>query len=330
MLLDCGSHLSASTRDEASETLRSVLSNVTRETDIKGWYKEQSILGIIFTEVAPVDKKIAAKILLDKVTNALPAPLNGGQVSQIRISVHVFPDDWHQEGHGRSDNLELHPDLVRDVRSAPTLLVKRAMDIAGSLLALVLLSPIFIAIAVGIKMTSKGPVLFHQHRVGHYGRKFNFLKFRSMYTANDSAIHQEYVKNLISGGAGSKQTPGQEKPVYKLTKDPRVTELGRFLRRTSLDEFPQFLNVLMGEMSLVGPRPPIPYEVECYDIWHNQRLLAVKPGITGLWQVKGRSRVSFDDMVRLDLKYAKSWSPWLDIKILLETPRAVLKGDGAY
>ena len=119
-------------------------------------------------------------------------------------------------------------------------------------------------------------------------------------------------------------------PVFKITNDPRITPIGRVLRRSSLDELPQFLNVLIGDMSLVGPRPPIPYEVECYDIWHRRRLLAVKPGITGLWQVSGRSKVGFDDMVRLDLKYARSWSIWLDIKILIKTPHAVLSGEGAF
>ncbi len=109
-----------------------------------------------------------------------------------------------------------------------------------------------------------------------------------------------------------------------------MTSVGKFIRKTSLDEFPQFFNVLLGEMSLVGPRPPIPYELECYDIWHRRRLLEVKPGITGLWQVTGRSKTRFDEMVRLDLQYARSWSPWLDIKIILQTPRAVITGEGAY
>src|SRR2546422_5417446 len=118
--------------------------------------------------------------------------------------------------------------------------------------------------------------------------------------------------------------------IYKLTNDPRLTRLGRFLRKTSLDELPQFLNVLRGEMSMVGPRPPIPYELEAYDIWHRRRLLDVQPGITGLWQVSGRSRLPFDDMVRLDLKYARAWSLWLDLKILLRTPHAVFSGEGAY
>jgi lipopolysaccharide/colanic/teichoic acid biosynthesis glycosyltransferase len=130
-------------------------------------------------------------------------------------------------------------------------------------------------------------------------------------------------------GSSSTETAGTHQKLYKLTADPRITPVGRFLRNTSLDELPQFLNVLLGDMSLVGPRPPVTYEFERYDLWHKQRLLAVKPGITGLWQVDGRSRVKFDDMVRLDIRYARSWSLWLDLKILLQTPRAVLSGRGA-
>ena len=150
-----------------------------------------------------------------------------------------------------------------------------------------------------------------------------------MYVDNDEAIHREYVKRFISTGNHCLQTP-QGRSAYKLTADPRITPIGRILRRTSLDELPQFLNVLVGDMSLVGPRPPVPYEVECYHVWHRTRLLAAKPGITGLWQVEGRSRVKFDDMVRMDLRYATSWSLWLDIKILLQTPWAVFSANGAH
>jgi lipopolysaccharide/colanic/teichoic acid biosynthesis glycosyltransferase len=149
-----------------------------------------------------------------------------------------------------------------------------------------------------------------------------------MYFRNDPKIHQDFVRQLISGKDESKRDASGS--VYKIKDDPRITPVGRFLRKTSLDELPQFLNVLTGEMSLVGPRPPIPYEVEAYDIWHRRRFLEAKPGITGLWQVEGRSRTKFDEMVRLDLRYAKIWSPWLDIKILLRTPGAVFRGDGAY
>jgi len=208
--------------------------------------------------------------------------------------------------------------------------VKRSMDIAGSLFALVLLSPVFIAIAVAVKLTSKGPVLFRQQRIGQYGRRFTFLKFRSMYVSNDHTIHQEYVKRLIAGTIGPEEENGRKPEVYKLTNDPRITPFGRFIRQTSLDEVPQFVNVLIGSMSLVGPRPPVPYEFECYDMWHRQRLVAVKPGITGPWQVGGRSKTTFDEMVRMDLKYASSWTPWTDFTIILRTPRAVFSGEGAY
>lgn len=205
--------------------------------------------------------------------------------------------------------------------------LKRSMDIAGSLVALTLSAPLFVVVALAIKLTSAGPVLFRQERVGLHGRHFVMLKFRSMYLASDSSIHEQYIDRLIAGTLGV--SGANTTPVYKLADDPRVTPFGRLLRRTSLDELPQFVNVLTGAMSLVGPRPPIPYEVDRYAAWHMQRL-AVKPGITGLWQVGGRSRLTFDDMVRLDIWYATSWSLWLDVKILLQTLRAVVSGRGAY
>jgi lipopolysaccharide/colanic/teichoic acid biosynthesis glycosyltransferase len=145
---------------------------------------------------------------------------------------------------------------------------------------------------------------------------------------NDAAIHREYVAQFISGKA--ELHSNGNRGVFKITQDPRVTAVGRFLRKTSLDELPQLINVLIGDMSLIGPRPPIPYEFERYDLWHRRRVVETRPGITGLWQVSGRSRTSFDEMVRLDLLYTKNWSLWLDFKILAETPRAVLSGDGAY
>jgi lipopolysaccharide/colanic/teichoic acid biosynthesis glycosyltransferase len=151
-----------------------------------------------------------------------------------------------------------------------------------------------------------------------------------MYVNNDPTIHKEYVSRLIAGEPDVAQKEGNKAKLYKIKNDPRVTRFGKFLRKTSMDELPQFFNVLKGEMSLIGPRPPVPYEFERYDVWHRRRVLEIKPGITGLWQVSGRSRMSFDDMVRLDLQYARSWSLWLDLKILLQTPAAVLMGDGAY
>ncbi len=204
------------------------------------------------------------------------------------------------------------------------------MDIAGSSLALILCIPVFVVTAIVVKISSRGPVFFRQQRVGQYGRCFTFLKFRSMYIDNDPSIHRDYVTRLIAGDAKPDASNGSGAGVYKLTNDRRVTKVGKFLRKTSLDELPQLLNVLEGNMSLVGPRPAIPYEVAAYETWHRRRLLDVKPGITGAWQVNGRSRVKFDEMVRLDLQYARSWSPWMDIEILMRTPRAVFGGDGAH
>jgi lipopolysaccharide/colanic/teichoic acid biosynthesis glycosyltransferase len=317
------------------EKVVSALWASTRETDLKGWYREGSVIGIVFTEIAPAEGRTVANSLLTKINTALDRVLNAEQRSRLKLTCHVFPEDWHDhdsdDSHDSKDT-SFDPHLLRD--SDPkrlALLVKAAMDVVGSLVALILVSPLLLLIAAAVKLTSKGPILFRQQRVGQYGRKFTFLKFRSMYTANNHKIHQEFVKELIAGnGKSGNQPGGAQTSVYKITNDPRITTVGRFLRKTSLDELPQFLNVLRGDMSLVGPRPPIPYEVECYDIWHKRRLLAVKPGITGLWQVRGRSKTSFDEMVRLDLKYGQTWSLWLDIKILLETPRAVFTGDGAY
>jgi lipopolysaccharide/colanic/teichoic acid biosynthesis glycosyltransferase len=204
--------------------------------------------------------------------------------------------------------------------------LKRSMDIAGSVSALLLLAPLLLFIAIIVKLTSRGPVLFRQERVGAGGRRFVMLKFRTMFAGSDSAMHEAYVDRFIAGTLGPEQVG--KLTVYKLTNDPRVTSFGRLLRRASLDELPQCLNVLAGSMSLVGPRPPLPYEVSRYAPWQMERL-AVKPGITGLWQVSGRNRLTFDDMVHLDIKYVRSWSLWLDLRILFRTPFAVAAGQGA-
>jgi lipopolysaccharide/colanic/teichoic acid biosynthesis glycosyltransferase len=204
------------------------------------------------------------------------------------------------------------------------------IDVLGSLFALISFSPIYVVIAALIKLTSEGPVFFKQDRVGLFGKRFVFFKFRSMYANNDPTIHQEFVKNLIHGEQDKRGNTPKQKGTYKITKDPRVTPVGHFLRKTSLDELPQFFNVLLGDMSLVGPRPAIPYECLEYDVWHRRRLLEMKPGITGLWQVRGRSTTTFDEMVRIDIKYLQEWSIWMDLKIILQTPWAVLKGKGAY
>ncbi len=331
VLLGTGRLLKGSDTENALERILFALSGSMRETDIMGWYKQWSVIGLIFTEIGVAEGKTVASAILAKLSQALCHALTIDQINEISLSFHVFPEDWEKHGPGGPKNSALYPDLVWTINpQSGARLVKRAMDVVGSLAALVLLSPLFIVISIAIKLNSKGPIFFKQKRVGQHGKRFTFLKFRSMYFRSDSSIHQAYIKQFISGTAANEQADQSDASVYKLTADPRITRVGTFLRKTSLDELPQFLNVLTGEMSLVGPRPPIPYEVENYDIWHKRRLLAVKPGITGLWQVEGRSKLKFDEMVRLDLKYARSWSLWLDIKLLLQTPRAVVMGEGAY
>jgi len=309
--------------------LLSALQGVTRETDAMGWYKVNEIVGVMFTEIV-LENNAVLRTILVRIGDVLRERLDTEQFNRIKFSFHVFPDDWDTQNPDRPSNPILYPDLEKRQKEDRTgRALKRAIDVLGSVALIALLSPVFLMIAAAIKLTSRGPVLFRQKRIGEHGTPFTFLKFRSMYINNDSREHKEYVRKLIEGKAEKNGANGNGTGVFKLTNDPRITRVGRFLRRSSLDELPQLLNVLRGEMSLVGPRPPVPYEVEAYATWHRRRLLEAKPGITGLWQVHGRSRVQFDDMVRLDLRYARECSPLLDLKILLQTPKAVLGGDGA-
>ncbi len=327
MLLEMGNQSAPRKNAKALDSVITALQASTRDTDVLGWYKDQKTVGAIFTGLVSDDKGTVVKTILSRVGAALESELPFDQLSQISFSFHFFPDDWDSDNSGDPSNPILYPDLFASSNGKRALFgIKRMMDIAGSTLLLMICSPLFAAIAMAIKATSDGPVFFKQDRVGQYGRRFTFLKFRSMQVNNDHGVHREYVKKLIAGSAERISLDGSSEGVYKLANDARITPVGKFLRRTSLDELPQFINVLWGDMSLVGPRPPIPYELAAYQIWHRRRLLQVKPGITGLWQVTGRSRVTFDDMVRLDLQYATSWSPWLDVKILMRTPGAVIKG----
>jgi lipopolysaccharide/colanic/teichoic acid biosynthesis glycosyltransferase len=330
MLID-GKGVKSKKTDALLEQIAVVLGAAIRETDIGGWFETSAVFGVIFTEFGETEVTTAVKIIESKITAALQRAFMASQLSSFQISFYAFPDGWDGSGHARAVDQELYPDLFEvEEKKKLSLLVKRAMDICGAAAALAVLSPAFLALAALVKITSKGPVFFRQQRVGRYGLNFEFLKFRSMYASTDAAIHKEYVRNFIAGKTAAVSADGTKKTVYKITNDPRVTWIGKIMRRTSLDEIPQFWNVLCGEMSLVGPRPPIPYEIEAYDIWHRRRLLESRPGITGLWQVHGRSKTTFDEMVRLDLQYSRMWSPMLDVKILLQTPRAVLSGDGAY
>jgi exopolysaccharide biosynthesis polyprenyl glycosylphosphotransferase len=218
--------------------------------------------------------------------------------------------------------------LFRSPLSNIARFVKRSSDLVIAILTLAILSPLWLLIALLIKLDSRGPVFYKQERVGMDGRVFLFYKFRSMRTDTDDARHREFQRKYIKGLPDSNL--GEEgRPAYKLRTDERVTRLGRIIRKTSLDELPQLFNVLRGDMSIVGPRPPIPYEVESYELWHRKRL-DMKPGITGLWQVSGRNRLPFDEMVRMDLYYIENWSLLLDLKIILQTLPVMWRGEDAY
>ena len=314
--------LSHATAAAGWSELVDVLMTSKSDADVMGWFKEDVAIGLIrpLVHLEPSD---AAAALAATVQRQLARTLTRESTATCSIRLEVYSP--------RSQAVipvGLDGGMRRPTPSMGGAAPKRALDVAGSLLCLGLLAPVFLLISGLIKLTATGPIMFRQQRVGRGGRPFTMLKFRTMHVNADPAIHQQYVDAVhpVRRHCGI----AARKTVFKIVDDPRVTPVGHFLRRTSLDELPQFWNVLRGDMSLVGPRPPLPYEVARYKRWHRRRVLEAKPGITGLWQVTGRSRTTFDDMVRLDLRYARSYSLWTDIKILLATPRAVVSGNGAH
>lgn len=308
------------------EKIVGVIATSSRESDVRGWYEDPIELGIVYTEVT----KEAFENIMAKLKDNLIQSLSEQLACLIQITSTVFPEEdgkvWtHKSNEGEIAHLYSSPKFQE---KKVQLGLKRTIDFVSSSLGIIVLLPLFLLIAAIIKATSEGPIFFRQERIGQNGKRFLLLKFRSMHINSNDSIHQEYVKKLINGQvAGS---AGDETTCYKIKNDPRVTAVGRFIRKTSIDELPQLLNVLKGEMSLVGPRPPIAYEVEEYDIWHRKRILEMKPGITGLWQVVGRSKTTFDGMVRMDIVYIRNWSLWLDLKLIMKTPAVLLSGKGAY
>jgi exopolysaccharide biosynthesis polyprenyl glycosylphosphotransferase len=298
-----------------------------RETDVLGWFQEQEALGLIVPEVPSSNPRFPHE-LNERFRSELARRLDAHAVRRLSIRLHVHPQPKGAEAEGvRSVDPVLSQARPSAARQTQYDAAKRALDVAIGLMLLAILSPLFLVLAALVKLTSSGPVFFRQERVGRLMKPFTMLKFRTMRVDADHAIHHEFVSSFIK--SGSHTVANGKSGLFKIADDPRVTPVGRMLRRTSLDELPQFWNVLRGDMSLVGPRPPLQYEVEQYQSWHRRRVLEAKPGLTGLWQVTGRSRTTFDDMVRLDLRYARSYSVWTDIKILLATPRAVISGKGA-
>lgn len=304
--------------------ITTAIASATRETDILGWYEGDLTLGLLMTEIGEASP-MAIEVIKRRISTVVQGALRPDNRYQLTITFRLFPQEMETKSNEK-DGYTFYPDLSQKNTSKKRKeKLKRIMDIIGSLAALMIFLPVILIVAVFIKVSSKGPVLFSQNRIGQYGREFKFFKFRTMYVNNDSSIHREYTAKLIAGHGGLEHGKG----LFKLVNDPRITLVGRFLRKTSLDELPQFVNVLMGSMSLVGPRPPLSYEYQRYQTWHKRRVLELKPGLTGLWQVEGRSRTTFDDMVRLDLRYAATRSIWVDLKILLRTPAAMLTGYGA-
>jgi exopolysaccharide biosynthesis polyprenyl glycosylphosphotransferase len=298
-----------------------VLAQAVGETAVLGWFEGQTVLCAIVPEM------ICGSDLESVVRRELARRLGAKTVARFWIRSHVYslcstrPERWRAVQHFLVQQRSLRQRQPADYA------IKRSLDFVGSLTLLLILCPVFLVIAALLKLTSPGPILFRQRRVGQMAKPFTMLKFRTMRVNADHALHHEFVTKFIRSSA--QLHPAGRKALFKLTNDPRVTPLGRILRKTSLDELPQLWNVLRGEMSLVGPRPPLAYELEQYGPWHWRRVLDAKPGMTGLWQVMGRSRTTFDEMVRLDLRYVRTCSLWTDIQILLATPRAVVSGKGA-
>jgi len=312
----------------------------SRKIDIKGWFDLKRV-GILM----PDTKNSGALRFKEKVCRQIRQDCPGTEKMDLEKLIQVFTfGDGCSDGNGSTLKRDkgngvlsnpggepVYADILScNLSSSLMRLVKRIFDIVGSLVGIIIASPLMFIIAVLIKLTSPGPVLFRQERVGFLGRTFTFLKFRSMVVHADQTFHESYVTDLINGQHEKINRGTTAHPIYKINDDPRVTFVGRILRKTSLDELPQLFNILKGEMSLVGPRPPIPYEVEKYRLWHCGRFFEVKPGLTGLWQISARSQASFNDMVRLDLHYADNWSLWLDIKIILKTFLIVFSAQGAY
>ncbi len=302
-----------------------------RASDEVGWFSEKSI-GVAL----PATSAEGAWKFADDVSNR-PDSI----IRLLDRTVYTYPSKWINAGSGSEEgrrprgsapgsaaetSVMIHDGgrtigSLEDVLSRPIPTWKRALDIVGSVAALILVSPLFLAVAAFIKIVSPGPVFYTQTRVGYFGKPFRFWKFRTMHVNNDASGHQHYLSSLIHGDA----------PMIKLDadRDPRIIRCGRILRQSCVDELPQLFNVLLGTMSLVGPRPCLPYEADEYLAWHARRFDSV-PGMTGLWQVSGKNKLTFKQMIRCDIQYARTMSLGLDLMILLKTAPAIAKMVGEH
>jgi lipopolysaccharide/colanic/teichoic acid biosynthesis glycosyltransferase len=292
---------------------------VRRDSDAVGWLEEGAVLGVLLPDVS----RAGALTVLDRLRRELAAQIGDAALATVSMRLYAHGVEAGPDGAPFPPVDLLIEAFVQEPERPWRDAAKRALDIAGSLAMMLLFAPVMLVAMIAVKGTSPGPVFLRQVRIGRRGEPFKMLKLRTMHVNAGHGIHRDYMAWYIRSSSRESRSGAE---FFKLTNDPRITRPGHLLRRTSLDEMPQFLNVLRGEMSLVGPRPPLPFEVEQYQPWHRRRVLEAKPGITGLWQVSGRSRTTFDDMVRLDLRYARTHTLWTDIRILLATPRAMFKG----
>jgi lipopolysaccharide/colanic/teichoic acid biosynthesis glycosyltransferase len=305
-----------------------LLTSRARTSDEVGWFDKTSLavlmIGSREAGAAEFGRKVIASlpegVAVPKVLVYLyPNKRDGEELAQLGKdaateagSVAATPPTPTTENAGLPEEAAMASVFFRQLP-----LWKDILDVILSLIAMILLSPLFLLIAVYIKIADPGPVFFRQYRMGFRGKKFECWKFRTMKVGNDAAAHEEYLKSLIKGG---------DQAMIKLDarKDPRIIPLGWLLRQSGLDELPQLINVLRGDMSLVGPRPCLPYEAREYDQWHAERFDSV-PGLTGLWQVSGKNRTSFKDMMRFDIRYSRRMSFWMEIQILFKTFPAIVQ-----
>ena len=300
-----------------------IVNDNIRSSDVKGWYKKNSKLSVsvILYNTNLMDSERVVRILYNGFYNHYNCSNN--KVDTILCTMFSYPQ-VHDENNlsvyikkfeYEFPNMRFHIDDFLEY-NFPT--SKRALDIAGSLIGLILLFPLFVVVSIYIKIVSPGPIFFMQKRVGFNKKYFMMIKFRSMHVNSDECIHRKYVAKLIKESSNNKDQCSNI-PMKKIDEDDRIIPCGNILRKSCIDELPQLINVLVGDMSLVGPRPAIQYEFDEYQHWHTKRV-DIKPGMTGLWQVKGKNNIPFKDMVRLDINYCRNVTFWLDVKILFLTP----------
>ena len=307
------------------------LAGAKRDTDYLGWYRTNETLGLVLTDVNIPAQQLAQAVDA-RIQRALARRVRLDVFARLAITFHIHPDSAPLSHHETlACAVSPLPSPTRTPTKSEVLYagIKRAIDIVGSASLLLVMAPFLLLVGALVKLMSPGPIFFRQVRVGQMKKPFTIFKFRTMHVNADNAVHQQFYSEFIKSSKAQAMKGGDEATPFKIANDSRITPIGAFLRKTSVDELPQLLNVLRGDMSLVGPRPPLAYEVEQYERWHCRRVMDAKPGLTGLWQVAGRSRTSFDEMVRLDLRYAKTCSLATDVKILLATPGAVIARKGA-